>query len=78
MSPNRNLVKNIGFGEEATHTFKINQQTFVRKSPMCFPLKHPNQIELNHRYDDVIEKALYRISIYKKLNNLLSAIFIEK
>ena len=40
--PNTNLVSNIGFGDEATHTkFKISNLGNIPLGEMTFPLKHP-------------------------------------
>jgi len=43
--PNVNLVKNLGFGEEATHTFNKNdKRANMEYFDIEFPLKHPNFI----------------------------------
>lgn len=40
--PNRNLVKNLGFGDQATHTVNgTNVMTSLEAMEMEFPLKHP-------------------------------------
>lgn len=39
--PNVNLVSNIGFGPEATHTVNVNQFTNMPVWEMKFPLNHP-------------------------------------
>lgn len=40
--PNVNLVTNIGFGEDATHTTQLDPRCIFPVSPMKFPLKHPS------------------------------------
>ncbi len=39
--PNNNLIENIGFGVDATHTFSNNNFFNVEVKEMTFPLKHP-------------------------------------
>jgi hypothetical protein len=41
--PNRNLVKNLGFGQDATHTVNgTNDMTTLEALEMEFPLRHPS------------------------------------
>lgn len=50
--PTVNLVRNIGFGADATHT--TSTQPFMRipdPVPMTFPLKHPATVEADMRAD---------------------------
>jgi hypothetical protein len=43
--PNKNLVKNLGFGHDATHTVNgTNEMTSMEASEMEFPLRHPSFI----------------------------------
>jgi hypothetical protein len=42
--PRRNLVENIGFGEDATHTKKENPLSAVPAKNITFPLIHPSEI----------------------------------
>lgn len=39
--PNVNLISNIGFGPEATHTHVVGVHANMPTEPMEFPLKHP-------------------------------------
>jgi hypothetical protein len=41
VAPNRNLVQNIGFGQEATHTRDGRRYIEYPAQPMLFPLIHP-------------------------------------
>ena len=62
--PNKNLINNIGFGEDATHTKSIiNHQKFVNlaKEEMVFPLKHPPYVVFDkgahiHRFKEKFAK----------------------
>lgn len=50
--PSRHLVKNIGFGEDGTHTKKDGGWVQRLKShSMEFPLKHPREIKRNIKAD---------------------------
>ena len=46
--PNQNLVKNIGFGEDATHTFDPVAQGEIQG---LYPLKHPSFLCRDHAAD---------------------------
>lgn len=50
--PNFNLVSNIGFGEEATHTTCSNPFEKMAVEPMEFPLKHPKFVIRDSKADD--------------------------
>ena len=71
--PKNNLIANIGFNENATHTF--NQDTVLPKTkPIDLPIEHPSNLMV----DDSIPKNIqyqtmntpqYRESILKRLKN---------
>lgn len=61
--PNVNLVSNIGFGEEATHT--KNSESKVANLPMeemGFPLIHPNFVIRDARADDFTHNLVFKQS----------------
>jgi FkbM family methyltransferase len=76
--PSNNLVSNIGFGPEATHTTTANHQANIPALPMSFPLHHPPFMIR----DTVADKATYSLpanpapvvdpisGYYKSLNQL--------
>jgi hypothetical protein len=39
--PSTNLISNIGFGEDATHTKTADERAYIPTVEMTFPLKHP-------------------------------------
>lgn len=50
--PKHNLVNNIGFGEDATHTFSSkNQFSSISVKDMPFPLVHPKKIGRDQQAD---------------------------
>lgn len=55
ITPNVNLISNIGFGEGATHT--VQQQSRLANmatGPMPTPLKHPAAVAVDHKADDYV------------------------
>lgn len=62
--PTTNLISNIGFGADATHTF--NPQSSVSnlmRVEIDGPLRHPNNLEVDDALDRVTELTLYEESI---------------
>lgn len=59
--PKANLVQNIGFGREATHTKLKTFHSFLITEPLTFPLKHPKQIKANLEFEKTISRT-YSIS----------------
>ncbi|MDF2633462.1 MAG: hypothetical protein K0R78_336 [Pelosinus sp.] len=58
--PNVNLVSNIGFNVEATHTINVNSRLAnVPAETMEFPLKHPRFVFCNIRADEYIQWHLF-------------------
>ena len=52
VTPFCNLVTNLGFDERATHTSKGDDGRSERiRTPLAFPLKHPDRIEVNKALD---------------------------
>jgi hypothetical protein len=48
ITPNRNLVVNLGFFEKGTHYFlRDSTKTNVKKDELIFPLLHPSEINVN-------------------------------
>lgn len=61
--PNINLVENIGFTDDATHT-KSSIPEYIKYSisgELYFPLKHPANIKVNPRADFFVAKSIYNI-----------------
>jgi hypothetical protein len=70
--PNVNLVTNIGFGDEATHTKGTSKFDMVETVPIEFPLIHPSFILRDVEYDRYSEREVYsHKSIWKKAINKL-------
>ncbi len=59
--PSVNLVRNIGFGPEATNTFEpVGPYSNMLTGQMEFPLKHPEKVMVDKKY----LRTIYRFVIY--------------
>jgi hypothetical protein len=72
--PNINLISNIGFGAEATHTIGGSVLADMAVEEMDFPLKHPVSVFANRVLDtrffnNIIERSFYK-RVRVKLFNL--------
>jgi hypothetical protein len=52
--PNVNLISNIGFGPNATHTHVVGIHAEMPTQPIAFPLKHPNFVLADQQADRYI------------------------
>lgn len=60
VTPNVNLVENIGFGEGGTHC-QDGDRKVPRAEGLAFPLKHPRKIARHRRADDYVSRAHFGI-----------------
>jgi hypothetical protein len=70
--PRENLVSNIGFGPEATHTKFISNVAFHPTMPMAFPLNHPPYIIRDKMADDFIQDNVYTPTFINRIKLKLS------
>ena len=77
--PNVNLVSNIGFGTEATHT-TIDNNPFanIPRQKTIFPLQHPPYIIRDARADEFTQKTLFKRSIVERIVRKARKVLIEK
>ena len=69
--PKINLVENIGFGEEATHTKKkIGRFLRIKKNELKLIEKHPMYVVKNFKYEDTIRKTR-NINCLKRIKNYI-------
>ena len=61
INPEKNLITNIGFGEDATHTQK-KEPIFanLKGNSIKFPLRHPKYIYADGRPEQALQKELHR------------------
>jgi hypothetical protein len=60
VTPSRNLVENVGFGPDATHTVSADSSDEPAE-PMEFPLRHPREVALHVDVEQELELRLNRI-----------------
>ncbi len=75
--PNHNLVSNIGFGIDATHTMQSNNLCNILVKALVFPLIHQKNKIINKKADNfVFEKSyLQQLTFYSKIKNKIKALF---
>lgn len=69
--PDVNLISNIGFGDEATHTTEKNSDANVPTEAMPFPLRHPSQIARSEAADRFTQKTHYGVSQWQAFQGRL-------
>jgi hypothetical protein len=66
--PSVNLISNIGFGPDATHTSTPSAVQWFRKSrPMEFPLKHPPALIPLRAMDTVTQETLFQPAFRRRV-----------
>ncbi len=70
--PATNLISNIGFGSEATHTKFKDGRAEASVEAMNFPLQHPLSVIRDSRADDFIEKVIFSGMLQSKAPNTLT------
>jgi tetratricopeptide (TPR) repeat protein len=65
--PNQNLISNVGFGKDAAHTtWEVDEIADLLTQSMVFPLKHPHEVQVNIRAEEVIDKMRFTGRKYLK------------
>jgi hypothetical protein len=72
--PQRNLVSNIGFGAEATHTSSVSKFANLPVSPMKFPLVHPTALAASEEADRHTASEMFLPSLSKRVISRLRAL----
>lgn len=73
ISPQRNLVANLGFRADATNYTGLDRVfSFLPVEPLAFPLKHPPEVMRNASVESVFEKIYWQklgwpIRLYRRL-----------
>ena len=58
--PSNNLVKNIGFGEDATHTtFNNVEQLNMVTNEIIFPIKHPSTVSIDRKLSNLQDSIAF-------------------
>ncbi|MFM2274589.1 MAG: hypothetical protein RL211_461 [Pseudomonadota bacterium] len=69
--PNVNLISNIGFGVEATHTTGESEFSNIPVVPIKFPLKHPAMFFASRVLDDIFTKRVAQKSLINRIKSLV-------
>lgn len=80
ITPQKNLITNIGFGDEATHTKNRNDaRGLLKRSDLSFPLSHPYAIIKNYELDfRYFEAFIKRHESKPKWTSFISSIMSGK
>lgn len=62
--PTINLVSNIGFGRDATHTTGRADKEITRRYPIKFPLQHPHSVVADDLWDMAFEEKKLQIRFW--------------
>lgn len=64
--PADNLISNIGFGSDATHTISASKLANMATVPMQFPLEHPLAVMRNSRADHHSRRTAMRRPLWRR------------
>jgi hypothetical protein len=67
--PSQNLITNIGFGADATHTKNKSPLANLPRYSLQFPLQHPKDIEPDKESEMLTEKSQFKNSLLSKIIN---------
>lgn len=67
--PSVNLISNVGFGENATHTTGVSDLANLPVAPMSFPLAHPIGVFRNIQADRLSQQKCFRASLWIRIRN---------
>jgi len=72
--PSSNLVSNIGYGRDATHTRVMDEElASMATSRIALPLRHPDGLIVDREYDlAVVQMIARKNSLYNRLVRLLA------
>jgi hypothetical protein len=70
--PATNLVQNIGFGQDATHTRKSDALAAIRADTMAFPLRHPSAITPWQARTMMLQKNVFLPSLLRNIKQKIS------
>lgn len=74
--PQTNLVTNIGFGPQSTHTKnKYDISANLRTKSIKLPLEHPLLIEKNKEADIYTQKTIFSSSLFQRVSQRLIKLF---
>ena len=73
--PSVNLISNIGYGENATHTTSTESHlSNLERKKVSFPVIHPVQIVKNIKADQLVDELYFRGTLSKRIRQKMHAI----
>jgi acetyltransferase-like isoleucine patch superfamily enzyme len=78
--PKFNLVKNIGFGRDATHTnIDYNSLSNYISKGLRFPLNHPVKVEISKKFENLNFKRYFKkkVPLYQKIKLKITKLIRE-
>lgn len=71
--PNINLISNIGFGSDATHTTNSDSKLAqILTDSMSFPLQHPPFLIRDNHADEFTEKQQFNPTFWAKIQRIIT------
>jgi hypothetical protein len=67
--PSVNLICNIGFSQDATHTKGSSDVENLPVTAINFPLVHPADVRQNSQADKFSERVCFRVPLWKRIRN---------
>lgn len=72
--PSVNLISNIGFSADATHTVSASRFSNLPVRSIDFPLRHPTEVIQNKTADDFTKRDWFLTPLWKKIFNRLQVL----
>ena len=73
--PEVNLVSNIGFGKEGTHTTSnISKSANMSTYSLKFPLKHPKNVDIHQKADKYTQNNHFQTPLYRRVINKIKRV----
>jgi hypothetical protein len=72
--PTVNLISNIGFGVDATHTKEASKHNNMPRCDLDFPITHPVKIVWCNEADLKFEHSAFRYNLLKSIRTILSKV----
>lgn len=76
--PSVNLISNIGFGVNATHTVGISEFSNLQVQKMNFPLAHPVGLIRNLKADAYTHDKCYGVPLWRRVMARIRALILTK
>ncbi len=73
--PKYNLVENIGFSSDSTHTDRCPSYYYGERREMVFPLRYRDEVVWEREYDALSFKLTQRIGLINRIKYIISKIF---